>query len=105
MGSGTYSVVLTATNAAGSNVATKTGFISVNAAQTATPTPLITPGFTYAITAKPTTELTGQAWLDQENAKLAAITVAPTAKSPGYDTLSALIGCGAVAGIAVRRRR
>jgi PKD repeat protein len=93
MTAGTYTVTLTAINADGSNVATKTNFISVNAAQTVTP---LVP--TYAITvARTATGSSVDTWLAQQNAEVA--TVSPTTKSPGYDILSALIGCGVIAGI------
>ena len=93
MTAGTYTVTLTAINADGSNVATKTNFISVNAAQTVTP---LVP--TYAITvARTATGSSVDTWLAQQNAEVA--TVSPTTKSPGYDILSALIGCGVIPGI------
>ena len=95
---GDYTVTLIATNAAGSNVATETDLVSVTAAQAVTP---LAP--TYAVTAAATTGSSVDSWLAQQNAEVA--TASPTKKSPGYDVISALIGCGvvAVAGIALRR--
>jgi PKD repeat protein len=96
---GAYTVTLTATNAEGSNVATETNLISVNTAQAVTQA-----APTYAMTvAEPSTESSVDSWLAQQNAEVA--TVSPTKKSPGYDALSALIGCGAIAVIALHRRR
>jgi PKD repeat protein len=101
---GTYTVTLTATNAEGCSVATKSDFISVNAAQPATPTPQFTDAPTYEITAKTTADSSEQAWLDKENAKITPVSATATARSPGYDMLSALVGCGIIAGIAVCRK-
>jgi PKD repeat protein len=96
---GTYTVTLIATNAEGSNVATETNLISVNAATTQAVTQLAP---TYAVTAAATTGSSVDTWLAQQNA---LVTAAPTKKSPGYDTLSALLGCGVIAGIALRSKR
>ena len=94
---GTYTVTLTATNAAGSNVATETHLISVNVAQAVTP---LVP--TYAVTTAATTGSSVDSWLNQ---KKSLITTTPAKESPGYDAFSALIGCGVITGIALRSRR
>ena len=101
---GTYTVTLIAANAEGSNVATKTNFITVTGAQTVTqvPTQIPTPlAPTYAITAAETTDSSTADWLARQNAVVATT----TKKSPGYDTISALIGCGVITGITLRTRR
>jgi|GEM_PF-6618802 len=67
---------------------------------TTVPTPIFTTAPTFAVGAESTTTSSVDSWLAQQNAEIAT----PTKKSPGYDALAALIGCGAVAGIAVRRR-
>ena len=100
---GTYTVTLTAANAEGSNVATETNLITVTGAQTVTQvTPIPTSlAPTFAITAAKTTEASTADWLAKQNAVIATT----TQKSPGYDMISALIGCGVIAGIAVFRKR
>jgi hypothetical protein len=65
---------------------------------------LFTAAATYEITAKTTTDSSEQAWLDKENAKITPVSASATAKSPGYDTLSALIVCGVIALIAGFRK-
>jgi PKD repeat protein len=101
---GTYTITLIATNTEGSNVATKTNLITVTGgAQTVTQvTPIPTSlAPTFAITAAKTTDSSTADWLAKQNAVVATT----TKKSPGYDMVSALIGCGVVAGIALRTRR
>jgi PKD repeat protein len=100
---GTYTVTLTATNSEGSSTNSATQTITVDSAEPATtvPTPVITTAPTFAVGAEATTSSVDN-WLAQQNAEIPS--VAPTKKSPGYDALAALIGCGAVAGIALRRR-
>ena len=76
--------------------------ITVTGAQTVTqntvPTSLAP---TFAITAAETTDSSTADWLAKQNAVVATT----TQKSPGYDMISALIGCGVIAGIAVFRKR
>ena len=98
---GTYTVTLTAINTEGSSTNTASQTISViSGAATTLPTPVFTTAPTFAVGAEATTSSSVDTWLAQQNAEIAT----PTKKSPGYDALAALIGCGAVAGIALRRR-
>ncbi|MGA8378024.1 MAG: PKD domain-containing protein, partial [Methanoregula sp.] len=98
---GTYTVTLTSSNSEGSSTNTASQTISViSGAATTLPTPVFTTAPTFAVGAEATTSSSVDTWLAQQNAEIAT----PTKKSPGYDALAALIGCGAVAGIALRRR-
>ena len=72
----------------------------ISGAATTVPTTVFTTAPTFAVGAEATTSSSVDTWLAQQNAEIAT----PTKKSPGYDALAALIGCGAVAGIALRRR-
>ena len=106
---GTYTVSLTATNAAGSNTTTTEGYISVAAAQETTAPPATTavPAFTYSsVNAGTTTESSEEAWLEQENAKISPAATATKARSPGFGTVAALAGgCGGVVLLRLRRKR
>ncbi len=98
---GTYTVTLTVTNSEGTstNIATQTITVGAGGATTI-PTSLPTTAPTFAIGATSTTGSVNS-WLAQQQA---IATATPTPKSPGYDVLSALIGCGVVAGIALYRK-
>lgn len=106
--SGTFSVVLTVTNDAGSNVTTANDCITVSGPATVTDETTVT---NEATTALPTYDLSAtknssssvDEWLEKENAKID--NVATTSQSPGFDFLISLAGLGAFAGIAGRRRR
>jgi len=101
---GTYTITLTATNSEGSSTNSETVTVyapEVVTTTTTIPLPVVPPVPTFAVAAEDTTESSVDNWLAQQQA---LITVTPTHKSPGYDVLSALIGCGAVAVIALRRR-
>ncbi len=65
------------------------------------PAPEFTAAPTYAVAAAGTPDSSVNNWLAQQQA---IATATPTHKSPGYDVLSALIGCGVIAGIALRRK-
>ena len=98
---GTYTVTLTSSNSEGSSTNTASQTISVvSGTATTVPTMVFTTAPTFAVGAEATTSSSVDNWLAQQNAEIAT----PTKKSPGYDALAALIGCGAVAGIALRRR-
>ena len=98
---GTYTVTLTSSNSEGSSTNTASQTITVDSgAATTVPTTVFTTAPTFAVGAEATTSSSVDNWLAQQNAEIAT----PTKKSPGYDALAALIGCGAVAGIALRRR-
>jgi PKD repeat protein len=95
---GTYTVSLTATNAEGSSTNTASQTITVGSAAMAT----YTTAPTFAVAAQATTTSSVDNWLAQQQA---IATATPTHKSPGYDLITALIGFGIVAGIALYRRR
>ena len=99
---GTYTVTLTATNAEGSSTNSASQTITVDSgAETTVPAPEFTAAPTYAVAAAGTPDSSVNNWLAQQQA---IATATPTHKSPGYDVLSALIGCGVIAGIALRRK-
>ena len=99
---GTYTVTLIATNSEGSSTNTESQTITVDSmAETTVLTPVFTTAPTFAVGVEATTGSSVDAWLAQQQA---IATATPTHKSPGYDMLSALIGCGVIAGIALRRK-
>jgi hypothetical protein len=66
------------------------------------PTTAYTTAPTFAVAAAQSTTSSVDAWLAKQQA---IATATPTPKSPGFDLIAALIGCGVIAGIDLYRKQ